>query len=518
MHAIGAPFVTSANLSVRVTDPATIVIFGASGDLARRKLLPALYAMHVQRLLPDNFAIFAVARREYTDESYRGFVAESLHEFSRIRPDPESLQDFCRRVFYHPADISLYQAYRTLRTRLFDRRIFPPNHVFYLSVKPELFHIALENLRAAGLVQPPDGDHWSRAVIEKPFGRDLDSARLLNRVVLQHLDESQVYRIDHYLGKETVQNILSFRFANAIFEPLFNSHLVDHIQITVAETVGMESGRGAYYDASGALRDMLQNHMLQLLCLVAMEPPSGLTAHALRNEKVKVLQSIRPFSREELTRSVVRAQYTAGADPSVPGYLAEERIPSNSTTETYVALRLHIDNWRWAGTPIFLRTGKRMARRLTEIAIQFKKPPLQWFQLVECVGDVCDLSRASPNLLVFRIQPDEGISLRFAAKRPVPQILVENVTMEFSYSSTWQRQLPEAYERLLLDVLRGDSTLFMRSDEVESAWAVVDPILRAWQEDPSFPLATYPAGSWGPPEADALFLHPDQSWRNPAGT
>ncbi len=504
--------------AMRLAQPVTITILGASGDLTRRKLLPALYAMYAQGLLPKEFAIVGVARREHDDNSFRAFAEEALRAFARLPVRDEVLRSFCARLHYHRGDIEQYEAYRSLHARLFDRRLFPPHRLFYLSIRPELFSPVLGHMKAAGLVEPHDAEHWTRVVIEKPFGHDLDSARALNRDVLTHLHESQVFRIDHYLGKETVQNILSFRFANAIFEPLFNSHLVDHIQITAAETVGMESGRGAYYDASGALRDMLQNHLLQLMCLVTMEPPASLTAEALHNEKVKVLQSIRPLDEATLPAAVVRAQYRAGVQngAAVPSYREEERIAQDSKTETYVALRLHIDNWRWAGAPIYLRTGKRLARRVTEIAVQFKKPPLQLFQLVECEGDVCDLTGASPNQLVFRIQPDEGISLQFAAKRPVMQLQVENVAMDFSYSATWRKQLPEAYERLLLDVLRGDSTLFTRSDEVEAAWRVVDPILSAWSSNPDFPLAFYAPGSWGPAEADALFTGPDQSWRNPA--
>ncbi|HMP74662.1 MAG TPA: glucose-6-phosphate dehydrogenase [Kiritimatiellia bacterium] len=502
--------------SMRLAHPVTINILGASGDLTQRKLLPALFAMYVQGLLPAQFAVVGFARREYDDAAFREIAQEAIRKFSRLPVRDEVLRSFCDHVFYHRGDIEQYESFRALHTRLFDRRQFPPNHLHYLSIRPELFSPVLGHMKAAGLVHPPDGEHWTRVVIEKPFGTDLDSARALNRDVLHHLHETQVYRIDHFLGKETVQNILSFRFANAIFEPLFHSQYVDHIQITAAETVGMEGGRGAYYDASGALRDMVQNHLLQLMCLVTMEAPASLTADALRNEKVKVLQSIRPLKADELERAVVRAQYTAGqnGDRAVPGYREEDRIAPDSRTETYLAMRLFIDNWRWAGVPVYLRTGKRLARRVTEIVVQFKKPPLQLFQTVECDGDVCDLSGASPNQLVFRIQPDEGISLRFAAKRPVMQVQVENVAMDFSYSETWQRQLPEAYERLLLDVLRGDSTLFTRSDEVEAAWRVVDPVLKTWRQRPEFPIAEYTAGGWGPAEADRLLVGSDQEWQN----
>lgn len=502
--------------SMRLDRPVTITILGASGDLTQRKLMPALFAMYVQGLLPKQFAIVGFARREYDDDSFRGITAEAIRRFSRIPVGEDVLRSFCAHVYYHRGDIERFESFRALHVRLFDRRYFPPNHLFYLSIRPDLFGPVLGHMKAAELVHPVDAPEWTRVVIEKPFGTDLDSARALNQIVLHHLQEPQVYRIDHFLGKETVQNVLSFRFANAIFEPLFNNHLVDHIQITAAETVGMESGRGAYYDASGALRDMLQNHLLQLLCLVTMEPPTSLTAEALRNEKVKVLQSIRPLNSASLRQSVVRAQYAAGERDGSPlaGYRQEDRIAPDSRTETFLALRLFIDNWRWAGVPFYLRTGKRMPKRVTEIVVQFKKPPLQLFQTVECDGDVCDLSGTSPNQLVFRIQPDEGIALRFAAKRPVMQVQVENVRMDFSYSETWQKQLPEAYERLLLDVLRGDSTLFTRSDEVEAAWRVVNPILESWAADPEFPMAEYPAGTWGPDAADRLLTGPDQEWQN----
>ncbi len=516
MPAAGEDLAIPAFPSMRLDRPVTIVILGASGDLTQRKLMPALYAMYAQGLLPARFAVVGFARRDYDDEGFRGFAAEAVRRFTRLPVRDEVLRSFCGHVFYQRGDIEQFDAFRALRLRLFDRRVFPANHVYYLSIRPDLFGPVLGHMKSADLVQSPEAPEWTRVVIEKPFGVDFDSARALNHVVLHHLHESQVYRIDHFLGKETVQNVLSFRFANAIFEPLFTNHLVDHVQITAAETVGMESGRGAYYDASGALRDMLQNHLLQLLCLVAMEPPTSLTAEALRNEKLKVLQSIRPMAGDALRQAVVRAQYGAGGlnGARVPAYRDEDRVAPDSRTETYVALRLFMDNWRWAGVPFYLRTGKRLARRLTEIVVQFKKPPLQLFQTVECDGDVCDLSGTSPNQLVFRIQPDEGISLRFAAKRPVMQVQVENVRMDFSYSETWQKQLPEAYERLLLDVLRGDSTLFTRSDEVEAAWRVVNPILSAWAGDPSFPMAAYPAGGWGPVEADRLFTGPEQEWQN----
>jgi glucose-6-phosphate 1-dehydrogenase len=503
---------------LRARDPLTITIFGATGDLTQRKLMPALFVMFEQGFLPAETAIVGFARREYTDESFRVFMGDAVKKFSRIKPSDEQLAKFLQKVFYHRGDIDDVNSFKGYAPKLADTAKFPPNHLYYLSIKPEQFETALASMHNAGLIGAARHKNWTRVVIEKPFGRDLPSAIELNRTVGKYLDESQVYRIDHYLGKETVQNILSFRFANAIFEPLFQNHLVDHIQITAAETVGMESGRGAYYDSTGALRDMMQNHILQLMCLVTMEPPASLTADAIRNEKVKVLQSIVPPKPDQVAKMAVRGQYTGGllGDVKVPGYLEEDRINPKSMTETFAALKLNIQNWRWNGVPVFLRTGKRLHRRVSEIVIQFKTPPLELFHHVECIGDVCDLTRAKPNQIIFRIQPDEGIALKFSAKRPALQVQVENVSMNFSYSQTWQKDLPEAYERLLLDVMRGDSTLFTRSDEVAAAWSIIDPILQSWSDSLSIPMATYAPGSWGPAEANHLIKGHPEGWRKPA--
>jgi glucose-6-phosphate 1-dehydrogenase len=502
--------------ALRVRDPLTITIFGASGDLTQRKLMPALYRMYVQGFLPESFAIVGVARRDYDDDAFRTLMGEAIRAFGRA-PSDGTVDAFCGRLHYHRGDIEDADTYPRLQRRLADATRYPPNHLFYLSIKPELFEAALTRMKGAGLIRSHYHERWTRVVIEKPFGHDLASAVALNQSVRRHLHESQVYRIDHFLGKETVQNILSFRFANAIFEPLFNNHLVDHIQITAAETVGMESGRGAYYDASGAIRDMVQNHMFQLLCLVTMDPPASLQADAIRNEKLKVLQSIIPPAVDHVRYRVIRGQYTSGRINGEPvkGYREEERVSPASRTESFVALRLFVENWRWAGVPVYLRTGKRMAKRATEIVVHFRTPPLQLFQTVECVGDVCDLTQCKPNQIIFRIQPDEGIALHFSAKRPVLQVQVENVAMDFSYSQTWQKALPEAYERLLLDVMRGDSTLFTRSDEVEAAWQIVDPILQAWRSDPDIPVHEYAPGSWGPEAANDLLRGQCDSWRNP---
>ena len=499
---------------LRVEDPVTMVIFGASGDLTARKLVPALYTMFTQGLLPPEFMILGSARRDYTDEHFRNLMVEAVRTFSRSEVDETLLRDFAGHIGYQRCDLGAPADFGSLKERL-DTPDYPDNRLYYLSVMPSLFAPTVAALSGCGLISPAGSRPWTRVVVEKPFGRDEASAQALNQEMLGHLDESHIYRIDHYLGKETVQNILSFRLANAIFEPLFNNKFVDHVQITAAETVGVEGGRAGYYDSAGAVRDMVQNHLLQLLCLVAMEPPSGLDAAAIHNEKVQVLQSVKALSPEDVAECVVRAQYTAGETGGEPviGYRDEDRVKNDSLTDTYLAMRFNVDNWRWAGVPFYLRTGKRLRRRSTEIAVQFKMPPLQLFQTVECEGDVCDLSRSEPNVLVFRIQPDEGISLHFAAKRPAMHLVVEGVKMDFSYAETWEQKLPDAYERLLLDVLRGDSTLFTRSDEVEAAWRVVDPILQAWQAEAGFPLATYPAGSWGPAEADALLLN-GARWRN----
>ena len=498
----------------RVKDPVTLVIFGASGDLTHRKLMPALYMAYTQGLLPEQFTIVGFARRDYTDAVFQDMMADSVREFSRLPAEDGTVERFVGHIRYHKGDISTAEAYAELKEKFRDTETYPENRLFYLSIIPNLFETAVRSLKESGLVTAPGSGPWTRVVIEKPFGRDLQSALALNRELLRYLDESQIYRIDHYLGKETVQNILSFRFANAIFEPVFNRSFVDHIQITAAETVGMEKGRGGYYDEYGAVRDMVTNHLLQLLCLVTMEAPGDLSAESIRNEKVKLLHAARLDIRKDISDAVCRGQYAAGVDEEghkSPGYREEERIDPDSNTESFAALRLAVNNWRWAGVPILLRTGKRMARKATEIAVQFKVPPLQLFQQVECEGDVCDITRIKPNTLIFRIQPDEGIFLKISTKRPGMRFVVEDVDMDFSYSDTWNKSLPEAYERLLLDTMHGDSTLFTRSDEVEAEWRVVQPIFD--QLDKLKPFS-YPPGQWGVAEADWLFHGVEGTWRN----
>jgi glucose-6-phosphate 1-dehydrogenase len=511
-----APNKPQSMMIASIEEAVTIVIFGASGDLTRRKLIPGIYALYAQGLLHERLAIIGYARSSYNDGSFRERMRAAIKSFSRLPVEEPMLDAFTHCLFYHSGDLENPESFLKFKARIQDEELFPRNRVFYLAITPDYFLPTIANLERAGLIHPVYEKPWSRVVIEKPFGRNFESAQSLNRDVLTHLDESQVYRIDHYLGKETVQNILGFRLANSIFEPVLNRHYVDHIQITASETMGMESGRGAYYDSAGALRDMVQNHLLQLLCLVAMEPPSNFTADALRSSRVQLLRSLVPPAPLEMSSKTVRAQYTSRFEngPSIPAYLEENHIAPDSKTESYCALRLTIENWRWAGLPVYLRTGKRLKKRLTEIVIQFKQPPLQLFRTVECEGGFCDLTRSQPNTLVFRIQPDEGISLLFSAKRPSMQFVVESVAMNFSYQQTWQFSLPEAYERLLLDVMRGDSSLYTRSDQVEAAWQVMDPILKAWESQPNSLLHTYMPGSWGPAAADDLIQQDGRFWHD----
>ena len=494
-------------LEVKVKEPVTFVIFGATGDLTRRKLLPALYTLFRDNALPEAFDIIGFARREHDDPSFCELMRTALREHSWTPVDDASLAKFCSHLSYHRGDLSDPATFKALNERFNNDDALPANRLFYLSIAADLVEQTVDHMHTAGLITSPQSSPWTRVVVEKPFGGDLQSAQELNRMLLAHLDESQIYRIDHYLGKETVQNILSFRFANSIFEPVFNRTYVDHIQITAAETVGMESGRGAFYDRTGALRDMVANHLFQLLCFVTMEPPDGLDARAIRAEKMKILHALRPAAALPGHPSGCFGQYTGGDD--APAFHEEERVSPDSTTETFAALRMEINNWRWAGVPIYLRTGKRMSKKSTEIAIQFRIPAMQLFQHVACEGDVCDLTGVKPNTLIFRIQPDEGIFLQVSAKRPSMQLVVEGVDMDFSYSEKWNKELPEAYERLLLDAMRGDSTLFTRSDEVEAEWTVIEAIRNATEGQP---LAPYAAGTWGPPEADAVML--SNGWKN----
>jgi glucose-6-phosphate 1-dehydrogenase len=495
----------------RTPDPCVVVIFGASGDLTGRKLLPALHALALEHRLPAGFTVLGVARRPLTDADLRQVMRESVARYGRTGPpDAAEWESFAAGLFYQPlASYEDPRVYGQLAERLagLDReRGTRGNYLFYLATPPSAFPVIVRQLGAAGLARPPAGA-WRRLVLEKPIGHDLASARALNQVVAEAFAEPQVFRIDHYLGKETVQNILVFRFANEIFEPVWNRNHVDHVQITVAEALGVEE-RGAYYEEAGALRDMVQNHLLQLLCLVAMEPPVTFAGDHVRDEKTKVLRAVVPMPEDEVERVAVRAQYDRGAilGRPVPGYHEEAGVAPGSTTETYAALRLELGDWRWAGVPFYLRSGKRLAKRVSEIAIQFRHPP----HLV-LGARARDLP---PNSLVLRIQPDEGIALRFGAKLPVQDFELRPVTMDFRYGTSFGIASPEAYERLLLDAMRGDGTLFARADWVEAAWEVLAPIQAVWARA-SGKLPRYEAGSWGPREADEMIEREGRRWRRP---
>ncbi len=489
--------------------PTTLVIFGATGDLARRKLLPALYNLAHDGALPERFHLIGVSRKEKENDDYREECEEAIKRFSRRPPDEAVLKTLLDNVKYVPGTFDDENVYSELKSCLeaFEQEAGEPlNRAFYLSTAPSFFPVIVDRLGAGGLASHNDAE--VRLIIEKPFGTTLEEARELNRDVLGRFEESQVYRIDHYLGKETVQNMMAFRFANGMFEPLWNRNYIDSVQITAAEDLGIGT-RADYYDEAGALRDLIQNHMLQLLCHVAMEPPVSFTAEEVRNEKVKVLQAIPEPTVAEIPEMALRAQYTAGhaGGEDVAGYLQEEGVPEGSKTETYAALRLEVDNWRWAGVPFYLRTGKRLARKVTEIAVTLKPVPHLAFSQDGSLG-------VQPNQLVLTLQPNEGVSLRLGAKIPGTRMIIRPVNMEFLYGTAFLSQSPEAYERLITDAMRGDATLFTRNDEVEAQWRICDPIVKAWHpsQQPGPPVATYEAGSQGPQEAEQL-LRGDDRWR-----
>jgi glucose-6-phosphate 1-dehydrogenase len=494
----------------RVPDPALLVLFGATGDLAHRKVVPALFQLWRTNLLPPEFTLVAVGRRPYDDEAFRAGLRASLEQFSRVLPIETAVWEaFAARITYHRgdfADAGLYDGLSTRLDELDEERGTQGNRVFYLATQPSAFAEIIGGLGRAGLDHEHHGGGWRRIVVEKPFGRDLGSAIRLNREVGKVFRESQVYRIDHYLGKETVRNILVFRFGNGIFEPIWHRRYVDHVQITVAESIGVEK-RGSFYEEAGASRDFLQNHLMQLLALVAMEPPAAFDADALRDEKVKVLRAIEPMAPAEVAANVVRGQYGPGwvSGESVAGYRAEPEVDPASETETYIAARLFIDDWRWAGVPFYLRAGKRLPKRATEIAVQFKQVPHALFRESSTAPEA--------NLLALRIQPDEGILLRFAAKVPGLGVDVRSVNMDFTYGSAFSVDSPDAYETLILDALLGDAALFTRADEVEKAWAIVTPINDAWADGPPPAFPDYAAGSWGPDAADALLAGDGRRWR-----
>jgi len=497
--------------SGRPGDPCIMVIFGAAGDLTRRKLIPALYNLARAELLPREFAILGVAHNPMREEDFRGKLSEAVHKYAGKEIDSDIWTWFAQRLYYITAefdDKELYNKLKTTLAKLDKDHATRGNYFFYLATAPDFFGPIVEQLAAAGLMDEGSDHHWRRVIVEKPFGHDLESAKALNQRLLKVASEKQIYRIDHYLGKETVQNILAFRFANGIFEPIWNRRYIDHVQISVAETVGIEQ-RGSYYDQAGALRDMVPNHIMQLISLTAMEPPVSFEANAVRDEQAKVLHAIQPLSQEEVLTRTVRGQYGPGIEDShrVGGYRQEADVPPDSRTETFVAMKLAIDNWRWADVPFYLRTGKRLAAQNTHITIQFRRAPLVLFR--DTPVDVL-----MPNQLVLHIQPEEGISLQFAAKVPGPIMRLGAVDMNFEYADYFGTQPSTGYERLLHDCMIGDATLFQRADMVEAGWCVVSPALDVWKALPPRNFPNYPSGSWGPREADELLERDGRHWRN----
>ena len=486
-----------------------MVIFGASGDLTKRKLIPAIHNLATNHLLPEDFAVIGVARTAMSDDELRNKIRDEMKEFATGELEDQVVEWLIPRLSYVAGDFHDPATFEKLRERLneADEKWKTQGcYLFYLAVPPSQFAPVVQQLGERDLVTERDGK-WRRVVIEKPFGHDLESARALNRDILKVLDERQIYRIDHYLGKETVQNILAFRFANGIFEPIWNRRYVDHVQITVAETVGVE-GRGSYYEEAGALRDMVQNHMFQLLALTAMEPPTSFAPNAVRDERVKVLCAIKPFDPEDVLRFTVRGQYGEGEleGKRVAGYRQEPDVKPDSPVETFVAIELFVENWRWAGVPFYLRTGKRLPRRVTEIAIQFKSAPFVMFRETP-------VEQLKPNVLVIRIQPEEGISLRFEGKVPGPTMRLGTVKMDFHYADYFGTTPSTGYETLLYDVMTADSTLFHRTDMVEVGWSVVTPILDVWRALTPRSFPNYAAGTWGPKEADEL-IKDGRKWRS----
>lgn len=496
--------------SRKPADPCSIVIFGASGDLTARKLIPALYHLFKDKQMPASFRVIGFARREKTDDSWRQELRAALDQFSRSKPvDDQVWQDFSKNVFYCEGDLTEAQAYQKLEALLtsFGQAPLRENLLFYLATQPSQFGLIVQQLHNAGLIHK-NGSGWQRIVVEKPFGHDLESARTLNQELTRFANEQQVFRIDHYLGKETVQNILMFRFSNSIFERLWNRESIDHVQITVSEKLGV-GGRGGYYEEAGAIRDMVQNHMLQVLALISMEPPVSLEAEAIRDEKVKLLKSIRPLSPADVAKQVVRGQYFAGeVDGELrPGYRQETKVKANSNVETYVALKLFIDNWRWSGIPFYLRTGKNLPVSTSEVRIQFRATPHVLF--------AATCGQLDENAIALRLQPNEGIYLRFNGKVPGTTLRVRPVRMNFSYDSEFGAYTPEAYERLLLEAMAGDATLFIRRDEVETAWQIVDSIRKGWEGKPLSNREFYAAGTWGPVAADDLLAQSGHVWHEP---
>ena len=498
--------------SRKTVEPCSIIIFGASGDLTARKLIPAFYHLYKEKQMPADFRIIGFARREKTDASWRDELRQALDQFSRTNPvDDQVWQQFSQRLFYCQGDLTDPAAYQRLEKQLtaFSNPALRQNGLFYLATLPSQFAEVVEHLHSVGLLHKEETQAWQRIVVEKPFGHDLASAHQLNSELTRYAREQQIFRIDHYLGKETVQNILMFRFSNAIFERLWNRDSIDHVQITVSEKLGVGQ-RGGYYEEAGALRDMVQNHLLQVTSLIAMEPPVTLEPEPIRDEKVKLLKSIRPLRPEDVPLQVVRGQYFAGVvDGELrPGYRQETKVRSDSNIETYVALQLFIDNWRWSGVPFFLRTGKNLPLSASEVRVQFRPTPHVLF------AAQCE-QRLDPNALTLRLQPNEGISLRFNGKVPGTTLQVRPVRMHFSYDAEFGAYTPEAYERLLLEAMAGDATLFIRRDEVETAWQIVDVIRKAWEGKTLSNREFYSAGTWGPVAAEDLLAQTGHIWHEP---
>ncbi len=498
---------------MRVPENQILVIFGASGDLTERKLIPAIFDLQKQKLLPDKFAVMGVGRTPLTDDDFREKMLKGIIKFLKddYQKNNEAIESFCRKLYYVSIDTQSQEDYLNLKNRLqeLDENFKTnKNYIFYLATPPSLYPVIPLHLSAHGL-NKNDNDQYNRLIVEKPFGYDLESARALNRKLLQFFEEDYIYRIDHYLGKETVQNIMVTRFSNNIFEPLWNQHYIHHVEITSAESLGVEN-RGGYYDTSGAMRDMFQNHLLKLVSLVAMEPPTSFDAKSIRNETIKVLESIRPLKEADVPKYAIRGQYTDSMirGEKVKGYRQEKGVDPDSKTETFFAVKFYIDNWRWGGVPFYVRTGKRLPTSVTEIVIHFKPTPHHIFSHHENISK-------SPNQLVIRIQPDEGILLKFSMKVPGAGFKVQDVAMDFHYADLADTYLPSAYERLLLDCMHGDATLFERGDAVEAAWQFVNPIIKAWQSNAKIKIFGYPAGTWGPNKSDDLIEEPHLTWRYP---
>jgi len=488
-----------------------MIIFGATGDLTKRKLFPALYNLAKEKFLPENFAIVGVGRQEMTTEDFRRKIIDDLKEFVGSSANKKLLEWFEQRTFYTGGDFDddkkLFKDLKELLAEVCEQHKIPENFFYYLATPPQLFANVAGKIHKNGLAKEENGN-WRRFIFEKPFGRDLESAKNLNHQLLKILKEKQIYRIDHYLGKETVQNILVFRFGNSIFEPIWNRNFVDHVQITVAETLGVEM-RGGYYDTAGALRDMIPNHIFQLITLTAMEPPVSFEADAVRDEQAKILQAIQPFSPEDVLQAAVRGQYGTGEidGKKASSYRDEANVAPESNTETYAALKLSIDNWRWGNVPFYVRTGKRLPAKHTEVVIQFKKAPFMLFRNTP-------IERLTTNRIVIHIQPDEGIALHFGAKVPGPIVNMGAVDMDFNYLEHFGKQVSTGYERLLYDCMTGDATLFQRADMVEASWEIVSPVLDVWQAIPARDFPNYETGTWGPKEADELLENDGRKWKN----